>query len=119
MEEKGRSLCVLVNLHDWDGGVVTRRRAGGVAGDAGGKFAIIAIVHKAELEDSGRVGAHEIGVVLSVKPVGGVDGPLQGKVSAFPQLPEDRAGPGPILIVDLDDPVLVANGDQEIAVVGR
>ena len=59
-----------------------------------------------------------VGVVLVGEPrvrVRGVD----GEVAALPQPPDDVAVAGPVAVVDLDHPVLVADRQDQVAVRGR
>jgi len=57
--------------------------------------------------------------MLGVVPFRGAYACGQGEVAIGPKPPKDAAVAGAILILDLDDPMLMAHGKQEVAVVGR
>ena len=59
--------------------------------------------------------------MLGVEPVRGVGGirdTLQGEITLIAKMPENVARTGTIGIIDFDQPVLVTDGNDQIAVVG-
>ena len=54
--------------------------------------------------------------MLRVEPIRRVGASLQCEIAALAQTPDDVARSLPIFIVNLDDPILVADGDKEITV---
>ena len=56
--------------------------------------------------------------MLRIKPVRGVGAALQSEIAALSQAPKDVTGAFSILIVNLYDPILMPDGEQEIAVIG-
>ena len=44
---------------------------------------------------------------------------IDGEIAALPQRPDDVAVAGPVAVIDLDHPGLVAHGDQQVSVLGR
>ena len=55
--------------------------------------------------------------MLRVEPIGRIDAALQFEIAFMPEFPQDVSGAGAIAVVDLHNPVLVANGNKKIAVI--
>ena len=56
--------------------------------------------------------------MLRIIPIGWVGSALQREVTTFTEPPEDVARAGTIVVVDFEDPVLVAHGDEDVVIVG-
>ena len=94
--------------------------------------AVVAVIEENQAELAGRVRGGEGRAVLGEEPVGGVGvrravgvqesevgdvlcRRVGGKYGA--ELPEDVSGAGAVVVVNFDEPILVADGDDEVAVV--
>ena len=115
VESNGSGLGGFVELEKRNGAEEARQLASGTAGDPASECAVVAIVEKDERKLPRRVGRDERGAVLGVEPVRGVGGirdALQGEITLIAEMPENVARTGTIGIIDFDQPVLVADGDD-------
>src|SRR5205085_2130202 len=82
---------------------------------AGVDNAEIAVVDQghAQMES---IHAHYVRIVLGIEPLTGIAA-REGKVTALTEFPQDVAGTIAVLVVDFNDPALVANRKDKIAVV--
>ena len=91
------------------GGVRAGWRAGVRTSRTGRVGAKIAVIENRHSERAGRRWRGEGGSVLSTEPVGGIGAAHQRKVALISQVPDNIAGSCSVIIVNFDNPALVAH----------
>ena len=88
--------------------------------------AVVAIVEENEGELAARVRGGERRAVLGVEPVEGIGvrsaiGVQKGEIALVAEVSDGMfpESPAPVVVVDFDEPILVTDGDDEVAVAGR
>lgn len=120
MEADRGGLGGLVEIDLRNSAEEARRLAGGTASHARGEDAVVTVVEKDQGEFSAGVGGDEGRAMLGEEPVGGIGGvgyALEGEVALETEMPEDVSRAGAIIVVNFEEPILVADGDDEVAVV--
>jgi len=124
MESQGRRFGGLVDVKDGDG-AKTRRLTGYAAGSSrngNGDATVISIVKKHEREFAGRVGGDKRRAMLGKEPVcirsiGCSIGIQQREVALVAEVPEDVSRTCAVVVVNLDEPILVTAGDDQVAII--
>src|SRR6185437_1771703 len=124
VKEESGCLSVLIHAKDRD-----CAKAGRLSGDAAGSTidvhnaTVVAVVEHSEREFASGIGGDKRGAMLCEEPVlgVGVSGSVrihQNEVALITEVPEDVAGADAVVVINLYEPILVAHGDDEVAIVG-
>ena len=118
MKNQRGGFCLLIDAKDGDGGV-TGWRSLCIAGFSVGHHAIVAVIHHAQVENTGIAIAKNCRIMLAIVPVGWGISIEEFEVATGSQPPQNLAAAMPIVVIDLDHPVLRAHGNDQVAVVVR
>ena len=116
MERKRSRHRRLVDLVDRNSGERADREAGLCARLVRWKRSIVAVVHHPEIKNMSRGRPKKCRAVLRVRPIGGIGAADECEVASLPKVPEDVAGTLSVFVINLEDPVLVSQGDQQVTV---
>ena len=76
-----------------------------------------AIVKNGQLEDGRSIRYNEIRTVLAIHPVRRVSS-IDSEIALVAESPNDITPTTPLFVIDLDDPVLMGQGQQNVPVIG-